>query len=505
MIISIGMIVKNEEKNLERCLSSLGPLMKAVPSELIVVDTGSTDETVDIARKYTDKVYLHPWENDYAKMRNFTVNYSRGDWFFFIDADEELVEYEAMIEFLSGNQSRKYHAASVNVRSFYQTGDKSRFSIASIARLFRRTKNFRFIGAIHEQAVFDPPVFPLNVLLDHHGYVTDDPELKEKKLKLYVPILTQALEKEPSNVYLWYQLSRTYLSYQDEKAALEPAVKSYEIMKNQRLKPADHLYIYTNLAYLYLMNHNLELAEAVAGEGLKIKEWVPDLWFYMAKAQAVGKKPEEAIQSYKKFISYADHYDEYAVTDQKIVNYTVTNIEEAYLDMSILYRQTGLLAEALESLRKIESVELLKNSVLHIIDLLSDLKEYDFMRNIYNGLTAQNKEETWNSRLLELALMAEACDEKTYVRKLRTALQEYPEMKTGVEILLKKITDNMPPAASAVSSEMEAYAKIVKTNIKQMIDQGMLKEAGELIRGFEQIIPDDPEIRQLKAVIESKI
>ncbi len=78
MKLSICMMVKNEEQNLVRCLDSLKPLRTKLESELIIVDTGSTDKTVDIAKAYTDRVYFHPWNNNFSEMRNSTISYAMG-------------------------------------------------------------------------------------------------------------------------------------------------------------------------------------------------------------------------------------------------------------------------------------------------------------------------------------------------------------------------------------------------------------------------------------------
>ncbi|NLL52873.1 MAG: glycosyltransferase, partial [Peptococcaceae bacterium] len=79
-LLSICMMVKDEEKNLPRCLESLKPLMQQVDSELIIVDTGSTDNTVNIAKSYTERVYFHPWNNNFSEMRNITISYAQGEW-----------------------------------------------------------------------------------------------------------------------------------------------------------------------------------------------------------------------------------------------------------------------------------------------------------------------------------------------------------------------------------------------------------------------------------------
>ena len=86
------LMVKDEEQNMERCLNSLQPLLKGIDSELIIVDTGSSDGTVEIAKRYTDKVYFKQWFNDFSGMRNYSTSLAKGEWIFIVDADEELVD-----------------------------------------------------------------------------------------------------------------------------------------------------------------------------------------------------------------------------------------------------------------------------------------------------------------------------------------------------------------------------------------------------------------------------
>ena len=85
--ISACMIVKNEEKLLPTCLKSI----KDYVDEIVIVDTGSTDQTVSIAESFGARVYHHPWENNFSKHRNQSFSYAKGDWIFYIDADEELL------------------------------------------------------------------------------------------------------------------------------------------------------------------------------------------------------------------------------------------------------------------------------------------------------------------------------------------------------------------------------------------------------------------------------
>ncbi|MFN4149737.1 MAG: glycosyltransferase family 2 protein, partial [Candidatus Sericytochromatia bacterium] len=86
--LSLCLITKNEEKNIARCLDSV----QGIVDEIILLDTGSTDKTVEIAKNYNAKIFYSDWENDFSKARNESINKATGDWILILDADEELKE-----------------------------------------------------------------------------------------------------------------------------------------------------------------------------------------------------------------------------------------------------------------------------------------------------------------------------------------------------------------------------------------------------------------------------
>ncbi len=94
MILSIGMIVKNEAGNLRECLTGIKPILEQVESELIIADTGSRDGTMDVAKEFTPNVYEIEWRNDFAWARNTTLERARGEWYMFLDADEVFEDVE---------------------------------------------------------------------------------------------------------------------------------------------------------------------------------------------------------------------------------------------------------------------------------------------------------------------------------------------------------------------------------------------------------------------------
>ena len=139
MLLSIGMIVKNEEKYLEQCLTALQPILNSLDSELIIADTGSTDNTVEIAKKFTDNVFYFEWINDFAAARNSTLERAKGEWYMFIDADEIFRSCDNIIKFFKSGEYQKYTFATYIQRNYSELGDYSNYNdrLCGITRLFK--------------------------------------------------------------------------------------------------------------------------------------------------------------------------------------------------------------------------------------------------------------------------------------------------------------------------------------------------------------------------------
>lgn len=184
MLLSICMIVKDEEKNLPRCLDSLKELTENKDVELIIVDTGSADKTVEIAKRYTEKVYFYEWKNDFSAARNFSISKAQGEWIFIIDADEELRAEDGKIlyNFLCSKESKDYNTITILVKNLLDI-ENDNFSIVASERLFRNDGTFCYEGFIHNLPKSKGPVKHLDVMLIHYGYISTDNELVEKNSK----------------------------------------------------------------------------------------------------------------------------------------------------------------------------------------------------------------------------------------------------------------------------------------------------------------------------------
>ncbi len=155
MTISVCMIVKNEERVLARCLDSL----KGLYEELIIVDTGSTDRTKEIAARYTDKIYDFEWINDFSAARNYAFSLATMDYIYTADADEVLDSdnYE-QFRILKENLLPEIEIVQMKYGNQLKFGTVYNFDEEYRPKLFKRHREFVWIEPIHEHVRLDPIV-----------------------------------------------------------------------------------------------------------------------------------------------------------------------------------------------------------------------------------------------------------------------------------------------------------------------------------------------------------
>ncbi|RZV58066.1 MAG: glycosyltransferase [Candidatus Brocadia sp. BROELEC01] len=197
--ISACMIVKNEEELLPNCLNSI----KKVVDEIIIVDTGSIDNTVTIAKEFGAKVYHHSWNDSFSEARNHCLQYASGDWIFQIDADEELEQADIM-KLKEAISNPKYNAIAVAIHSAIQDNYHTFYNI----RIFRRGKGF-YQGIIHEQVIIEGDRLSADIRLYHHGYNLDPHKMKNKWQKT-TRLLQKQIEQNKCDSFAWFNLIRNY-------------------------------------------------------------------------------------------------------------------------------------------------------------------------------------------------------------------------------------------------------------------------------------------------------
>jgi tetratricopeptide (TPR) repeat protein len=201
--ISVCMIVRDEEGNLPRLLESI----EGLADEVIVVDTGSKDATVRIAKDFGAKVHHFPWCDDFSAARNESLKYATKDFILWLDGDDELRRSE-------------HHRIRVHLRNHPGAGAYFRTYIdgegqALQLRIFPNHRGIHFEGRIHEQAIHSLeaqgiPTFICNVSVLHHGY--EEAEAVTEKVTRNKKILEEEVAEDPGNLDALLFLSRTYLA-----------------------------------------------------------------------------------------------------------------------------------------------------------------------------------------------------------------------------------------------------------------------------------------------------
>lgn len=305
------MIVKNEATNLSRCLESLSNLRSHIDSELIIVDTGSTDETIDIAKKYTDKVYYHEWNNNFSNMRNISISYATGKWLFVIDADEEVVGDEGIIEFFNSESNfTDYKSLSMNVRNFTNVNSNKDYSDLSSVRFYQNDGEFHFESAIHNIPIFKYPVGIISGVIYHYGYMQNDPVLMEKKFLRTSQLLRELLEKDPKNIYYRYQLSVSYAMYKHWEKAEEEIELAYLQVKDLTKDQKDlYFYVYGQLMMVYKRFEAYDKLLNICNEALEVRNDFIDGYFFLADAYICLGLKLEAIPFLRKYLTLVKKHE----------------------------------------------------------------------------------------------------------------------------------------------------------------------------------------------------
>lgn len=332
IILSIGMIVKNEEKHLENCLSALKNLTDHISSELIIVDTGSTDRTKEIALKYTDKVYDFEWIDDFAAARNYGLKKAKGKWFMFLDADEyfdedcsQMIKFFTLSEYYDGND---WNCASFSMYN-YSDVDKKKFSYFTPLRLAKLTPELQFEGKIHEHFInISTPIAVLETVVHHYGYVAGDEFIKKKKER-NIPLMLKELKERPNDARLVGQLYDSSNDKKEREKYVELLMKLIHLPENEDIIN----YCLMRIIRFYISNEKHNEALKVIDQFLEYKDnskkiSVLDIYIYQANCFIALYEFEKAKTAYEKYFVTYKQYEkcELLMTDASV--FVIDNIDE---------------------------------------------------------------------------------------------------------------------------------------------------------------------------------
>jgi trehalose 2-sulfotransferase len=234
MSLSLCVVARNEALFLRACLDSARPIV----DEIVVVDTGSTDDTPEIARSAGARVIREAWPGDLGRAHNLPLEHARGDWILTLDADEVLDpgSYEHLRRLTEGGGDRS-DGYVVAIRNYVHVpGEKLRLVDArdplargassyiptSVVRLFRRRREYRFAGCLHQSMessilAAGGRVGESDLRIHHYGFLRTD----RLKQKLYRTLARQQVEAEPTSAQAWIDFGSVFTGRSDLPVALE--------------------------------------------------------------------------------------------------------------------------------------------------------------------------------------------------------------------------------------------------------------------------------------------
>lgn len=290
--ISLCMIVKNEERFLARCLSSV----QGIVEEIVIVDTGSTDSTIEIAKFFNATVVSFNWVNDFSKARNEALKYAKSDYILVLDADEYLDEDHAQLM-----KPLDKDAYFINIRSALKGGIST---VHPVIRLFRNCPELKFTGKIHEQ-ILVPSEKGLSteytqLLVHHDGYLLDVIAEKNKQERNLAMLLAELKENETG--FTLFNLRIQYKTMGKYKQAIAMLEKAF---------PLSTGYSYVSKLISSLIQCYMELGEyqnalVICNEAISAFSEYTDLYYLQGQIYESINYMNDAKRSYRRCIELGE-------------------------------------------------------------------------------------------------------------------------------------------------------------------------------------------------------
>lgn len=349
--VSVCMIAKNEEKNIEKCLAAVKPY----DFEIIVVDTGSTDRTKEIAARYTDRIFDFTWIDDFSAARNFSLDKASNDFVLILDCDEIITEFDKKLT----SDMIGVHPEAVGrlaIDNHYISNRTDMVYQDRLGRLFNR-RFFRFESPIHEQIVHNTKgmhyeSYDLPLRIDHVGYLGSVTDL-HSKVERNNALLFKELEKQPENPYIYFQIGQSYNMIYDYENSYVYYGKALEY----DVDPGEEWVQMMIIAYANALLHTDRKEEALQLEAVYDAFATTSDFFccmgqiYMANGQYV-KAMMEFVKAIHCPVARESGTNTFIPTyNIGLINEMMGNIEEALVH----YKNCGDFPMAVEKVKELES------------------------------------------------------------------------------------------------------------------------------------------------------
>lgn len=331
--LSLCMIVKNEADNLPRCLKSVADFV----DEMIIVDTGSQDDTVKIAKQFGANVHHFEWRDNFSAAKNAALSHAGSQWILVLDADEEwLADSPAQ----SGSALRKLlektdaDALRLKVRNRMPADELAQFQEFYLTRLFRNRPEFRYEGRIHEQirpaiSHAGGKMFTADFVILHHGYAQKTVQGGEKRTQRNLRLLHAALAESPKNPYLIYHLGATYQEMGNSQKALTTLSRAVKLDQGI-LSDSIREKLFLKLAQIAFAGNDNPTARGYALECLGINPQNLTAQYIASLSLVFEKRFAEALEGFQRIRKHPNLNPHEVPQIEQVINYC-TNVSRQVL------------------------------------------------------------------------------------------------------------------------------------------------------------------------------
>jgi glycosyltransferase involved in cell wall biosynthesis len=290
--VTLSMIVKNEEAYLRGCLESV----QGTVDEIVIVDTGSTDRTLEIAKEFGAKIFSFPWTGNFSEARNESLSHCTSEWVLYLDADERLKEGSSnKLKALIHQIKPWAYTLLVQGKHYLPSGVVD--MVNAYPRLFRRHPKIRFEGVVHEQITpsiqrLGKSIVPSDIVVYHLGYGESLEKVLEKSSR-NISLLETQLERNRNDDYARYQLGNSYVVLQEYSKA-EPFL--HRVMSSPSLDKSIKASTCNLFVEIELDKKNIEKAEEWCRKSLVFMPMQTMAKWFLSGILAHQMKYKESLQ-----------------------------------------------------------------------------------------------------------------------------------------------------------------------------------------------------------------
>ncbi len=333
VFLSVCMIVRDSSRTLRECLESILPWA----DELVVVDTGSLDDTPQIVEQYGARLFRFPWVDDFAAARNESLRHARGKWLFWMDSDDTIPADcgRRLRQLARADHPESLLGFVMQVHCPGGQAARDQVTIVDHVKLIRNSPNIRFEGRIHEQVLSSirsagGDVAWTDIYVLHSG-ADQSPAGRKKKFDRDLRLLQLDLQDRPDHPFVLFNLGMTFNDMQSHAAAVHWLRRSlaFSLPDESHVRKAYALLIQSLIALGWIPD-----AQLVSKQALSLFPDDPELWFRRGLLDQQTSRLNEALQAYNQAI-WGESQIRFSSRDPGIQGY------KARHNMALVYSSLG--------------------------------------------------------------------------------------------------------------------------------------------------------------------